>query len=100
LGERETLTGCMYRQRGFKMIRFKAALRPVFSLVFILFFSSLSIVLLYLLVTQRVTLESATAVLITMLGAGGSVTGAYTVARSFEKKNGVSETPPPGFAEN
>lgn len=69
----------------------KKSWRPVFAWVFIAFFAGLSVTILGLLWLNKTTLDVASGVIITMLAAGGTVTGVYTYGRTTEKVDGVAD---------
>ncbi len=53
--------------------------RPLFALVFILFFAALALTVLLLLAMGLAQLGDASSLLIAMIGTGGAVTGAHTI---------------------
>ena len=69
--------------------------RPLFALVFILFFAALALTVLLLLAMGQAQLGDASSLLIAMIGTGGAVTGAHTIGRSWEKRHGADGFFPP-----
>ncbi|WP_321341508.1 hypothetical protein [uncultured Cohaesibacter sp.] len=69
--------------------------RPLFALVFILFFAALALTILLLLAVGQAQLDDASNLLIVMIGTGGAVTGAHTIGRSWEKRHGADGFFPP-----
>ncbi|TLP42690.1 hypothetical protein FDK21_19445 [Cohaesibacter sp. CAU 1516] len=69
--------------------------RPLFSLVYVGFFAALGLTVLFLLIVGLAQLADASNLLIAMVGAGGLVTGAHTVGRSWEKRHGADGFFPP-----
>lgn len=64
--------------------------RPAFAWAFIGFYVTLGLVVMVLMLLRIATLSEASGLLITMIAAGGGVTGVYTKTRSDEKKMGVA----------
>lgn len=72
--------------------------RPLFAWLFIAFYAALGATVLGLMWLGEVTMSDASSVLVTMLAAGGGVTGVYTFGRTQEKREGVAgDFPPPDF---
>lgn len=73
----------------------KTKWRPLFAWVFIGFYLALGVTVLGLMWLDKVSMSDASSVLVTMLAAGGGVTGVYTFGRTQEKRDGVAGDVPP-----